>query len=98
MYEFHQDGSYDYTGTMENSLSCTKINIFQSGAAVFDAKSVTLHMTDGKNVSSDCNGGGKTIVEEPEVTTKSWRVEGDTLYLWGADCDGSDTCAESYSR
>ncbi|MBX3187493.1 MAG: hypothetical protein KF819_10785 [Labilithrix sp.] len=98
VYDLMADGTYRYTGVMENSITCTKIKMFQEGTATFDAEKVTFHMIEATTVSEPCNGAPTTKPGTVEDRVKSWRVEGDTLFLWGADCDGSASCSETYSR
>jgi len=99
MYELSADGTYRYTGTVDNDLSCSKIEIFESGTATADETQATFAMTDGRNVTGNCDGTSKTDPMEPKVETKAWRVANDTLFLWDASqCDGSEMCAEQYEK
>lgn len=99
MYELSADGTYRYTGTVDNDLSCSKIEIFEAGTATIDETQATFSMTDGRNVTGNCDGTSKTDPMEPKVETKAWRVANDTLFLWDASqCDGSEMCAEQYQK
>jgi hypothetical protein len=98
MYQFNADGSYLYVGTMDNDLTCQKIGVSEEGAATFAAATVTLDMTTGNNTTTSCSGDKKTTPLSAKVATKSWRLEGNTIFLWDAGCDGSETCAEQYQK
>jgi hypothetical protein len=96
---FSADGTYHEVSGLSTGEGCPITTSFDiQGTASFSGPSVTFDQVSGTTSTESCSSGKSTSPITPKSETKSWRLEGGTLYTWTSDCQDYKTCAIQFTK
>jgi hypothetical protein len=96
---FNADGTYHEVSGLSTGDGCAITTSFDiQGTASFSASSVTFDQVSGSTSTQSCSSSKSTTPITPKSETKSWLLEGGTLYTWTADCQDYKTCAIQFTK
>jgi hypothetical protein len=96
---FNADGTYHEVSGLSTGDGCAVTTSFDiQGTAAFAASSVTFDQVSGTTSTESCSSGKATTPITPKSETKSWLLEGGTLYTWTSDCQDYKTCAIQFTK
>lgn len=99
-YTFAGDGSYHEISGLSSGGSCPTTSSWSiDGTVVFEADTVTFDEVSGTRVTNTCSTNNPAVPIVPESETKSWVLEGGTLYLWKpAECQDYRSCGIDFTK